>query len=420
MMNRAIRNKLSAVTFSEQTSSLVTRHPSLYNTYDRLLLLSTFFLVVFGALMIYSSTSVITPILAKKGITEFYYFKRHMFTIFIALGFMFLAYRVRPLYLKKIAIPLLIFSFVLLILVFLPGIGVHAGGARRWIRLWPSTFQPSEFVKLSMVIFLAKYLSASEYRTDSFISFIKPVCVMIIFQAVIIKQPDFGAAMSLAFLTFAMLFLSGTRLRYLLYLSLLALPVLYKLVMEPYRLRRIISFIDPWKDPQDSGFQLVQSFIAFGSGGLTGIGIGGSKQKLSYLPESHTDFIFSIIGEEFGFIGVSIVLILFLFLLIRGISIANKTRDRFIYYLAVGLSLMISLQALINFAVATGMVPTKGLPLPFISYGGSSLLVSMAAIGILLNISRGGNEKDPLNKQKLIARRMARRIIETGKKESGG
>ncbi len=420
MINRVRRNKLSAVTFFEPNSSPVTRDTLLHNTYDRLLLPTTFFLVVLGALMIYSSTSVITPNLEKKGITEFYYFKRHMFTIFIGLGFMFLACKVRPLYLKKMAIPLLIFSFILLILVFLPGIGVHAGGAKRWIRLWPSTFQPSEFVKLSMVIFLAKYLSAPDFRTDSFLSFIKPVLVMVIFQGVILKQPDFGAAMSLAFLTFAMLFLSGTRLRYLFSLSLLTLPVLYKLVMEPYRLRRIISFLDPWKDPQDSGFQLVQSFIAFGSGGLTGVGIGGSKQKLSYLPESHTDFIFSIIGEEFGFIGVSIVLILFLFLLIRGISIANRTRDGFIYYLAVGLSLMISLQALINFSVATGMVPTKGLPLPFISYGGSSLLVNMAAIGILLNISKGENEKDPLNKQRLIARRMARRIIEMGKQGSSG
>jgi cell division protein FtsW len=390
------------------------------NTYDRLLLLSTLALIAFGALMIYSSTSVITPALERKGITEFFYFKRHLFTIFVGFGFMYLTYKVRPIYFKKIAIPFLIFSFILLILVFLPGIGVSSGGARRWIRLWPSTFQPSEFVKLSMVIFLAKYLSESDYKTDTFMCFIKPVLVMFIFQVVIIKQPDFGAAMSLAFLTFSMLFLSGTRIRYLLSLSLLALPVLYKLMMEPYRLRRIVSFLDPWKDSQDSGFQLVQSFIAFGSGGISGVGIGGSKQKLSYLPESHTDFIFSIIGEEFGFIGVSVVLILFLIILIRGISIANRTKDMFIYYLAIGLSLMVSIQALINFAVATGMVPTKGLPLPFISYGGSSLLVNMAAVGILLNISKGSYEKEPLNKKRLIARRKARRIIETGKQGSDG
>lgn len=384
----------------------------LHNTYDKWLLLTTLALVVFGALMIYSATSVITPALAKKGLNEFYYFKRHIFTIVIGFGFMFLTYRLRPSYLEKIATPLLISSLLLLILVFVPGIGVYAGGAKRWIRLWPSTFQPSELVKLSMVIFLAKYLSAPNYRTESFASFIKPITIMIIFQAVILMQPDFGATMSLAFLTLSMLFLSGTRLRYLLSLSVPALPILYILIMEPYRLRRITCFLDPWKDPQGCGFQLVQSFIAFGSGGFTGVGIGGSKQKLFYLPESHTDFIFSIIGEEFGLIGVSIVMAMFLLLLTRGISIANKTKDRFVYYLTVGLLLMISLQALINFAVATGMVPTKGLPLPFISYGGSSLLVNMAAIGMLLNISKGENHKEIKNiNQELIVTRKAKRAI---------
>jgi cell division protein FtsW len=231
---------------------------------------------------------------------------------------------------------------------------------------------------------------------------------MIAFQAIMLMQPDFGAAMSLAFLTITMLFLSGTRLRYILSLALFALPVLFILIREPYRLRRIISFLDPWKDPLGSGFQLVQSFIAFGSGGITGVGIGGSKQKLSYLPESHTDFIFSIIGEEFGFIGVSVIIALFVLIFFRGFSIANRTQDKFTYYLAVGLSLMISVQALVNFAVATGLVPTKGLPLPFISYGGSSLLMNMAAIGILLNISRGKDYPEPDNMRiKMVARRKA-------------
>ena len=282
--------------------------------YDKLLLVVAVLLTGFGALMIYSSTSVITPVLAKRGVTEFYYFKRHIFTILIGFIFMFVAYKMNIFFIKKMAVPLLIFSFVLLILVFLPGIGVSAGGARRWIRLWPSTFQPSELVKLSMVIFLARYMSMPEYRTDSFVSFIKPIVIMVLFQAAILKQPDFGAAMSLAFLTFAMLFLSGMKLRYLASLLLLSIPVIIKLAMEPYRLRRITSFLDPWDDPQGSGFQLVQSFIALGSGGLTGVGLGSSKQKLSYLPESHTDFIFSIIGEEFGFIGVLIVIALFLVL----------------------------------------------------------------------------------------------------------
>jgi cell division protein FtsW len=378
--------------------------------YDRWMFLVTILLTGFGALMIYSCTSVITPVFAKKGVTEFYYFKRHMFTILIGFIVLCVTCRLNPSFLKRIAVPLLILSFVLLILVFLPGIGVSAGGARRWIKLWPSTFQPSELVKLSMVIFLARYISMPEYRTDSFSSFIKPVLIMLAFQAAIIKQPDFGAAMSLAVLTFAMLFLSGARLRYLASLSVFAIPVIIVLAMEPYRLRRITSFLNPWDDMQKTGFQLVQSFIALGSGGLTGVGLGSSRQKLSYLPESHTDFIFSIIGEEFGFIGVTVVIALFLVLFVRGIAIANRTKDSFVRYLAIGLSMMISLQALINFAVATGLVPTKGLPLPFISYGGSSLLVNMAAVGILLNISKGEESMiEPNDHDMMIKRRVRRR-----------
>jgi cell division protein FtsW len=388
--------------------------------YDKWVLLVTVLLTGFGALMIYSCTSVITPVFAKRGVTEFYYFKRHMFTILIGFLFLFFACRVKLSFLQRSAVPLLVISFILLVLVFVPGIGVSAGGARRWIQLWPSTFQPSELVKLSMVIFLARYLSSPDYRTDSFTSFLKPVLVMLAFQAAILKQPDFGAAMSFAVLTFAMLFLSGTRLRYLASLSVFAIPVVIMLAMEPYRLRRITSFLNPWDDPQKSGFQLIQSFIALGSGGLTGVGLGSSIQKLSYLPESHTDFIFSIIGEEFGFIGVVAVIALFLVLFMRGIEIANRTNDRFVHYLAIGLSMMISLQALINFAVATGLVPTKGLPLPFISYGGSSLLVNMSAVGILLKISKGDAIATIPQNHDLLIKRKARMKRELDKSRIRG
>lgn len=382
-----------------------------FKTYDGFLLFFMLLLLSFGALMIYSSTSVITPLLAKKNITEFYYFKRHIFTMVIGIIVMLFAYRMKPSMLNRASIPLLIFSFVLLILVFLPHIGVTAGGARRWIRLWPTTFQPSELVKLAMVIFLARHLSMPSYNTESFASFVKPLLVMVIFQVVFLKQPDFGATMSLAFLTFAMLFISGIRLRYIASVLLLAIPVLYMLIMEPYRLRRITSFVDPWKDPQGSGFQLVQSFIALGSGGLTGLGLGESKQKLSFLPASHTDFIFCLVGEELGLIGASVIIALFMLLFIRGISIANRSKDRFVYYLAYGLTLMISLQALVNFAVVTGLVPTKGLPLPFMSYGGSALLVNMASVGILLKISKGDEDRTTFEKNTATARRIARRNI---------
>ncbi len=380
--------------------------------YDKWIFIVTVLLLGLGTLMIYSSTSVITQILAKKKITEFYYFKRHIITILIGFVILFLAYyKVKLPHLKKIAVPLLVFSLVLLALVFVPGIGFRAGGATRWIRLGMITFQPSELVKLSMVIFLATYMSKPDFRTDSFKCFIIPICTMVAFQAVFLKQPDFGAAMSLAFLTFAMLFLSEIRLRYLASLAVLAVPVVVALAMKPYRWKRITCFLDPWKEPEGCGYQLIQSFIAFGSGGFTGVGIGSSKQKLAFLPESHTDFIFSIIGEEFGFFGILIVVALFAILFVRGISIANKVKDRFVYYLAIGLSLMISLQALINFAVVTGMIPTKGLPLPFISYGGSCLLINMAAIGLLLNISRGEEPVPTVDNREVLARRKAKRNV---------
>ena len=379
--------------------------------YDKFLLIIMLLLMAFGALMIYSSTSVVTPLFEKRKITEFYYFKRHLFTMILGSFALLVAYRLKPSFLRRMSVPLLAFSFILLLLVFLPHIGVTAGGARRWIRLWPTTFQPSELVKLAMVIFLAKYMSAADYHTERFSSFLKPLLVMALFQVVFLKQPDFGATMSLGLLTFGMLFISGMRLTYLASVLVLAIPVIYKLVMEPYRLRRITSFLDPWKDPQGSGFQLIQSFISIGSGGIAGLGLGESKQKLSFLPASHTDFIFCLVGEELGLIGATLVIVLFLSLFIRGISIAGRSQDSFRYYLAYGLTMMVSLQALINFSVVTGMVPTKGLPLPFMSYGGSALLVNMAVIGLLLRISKGDDDVETEDNSNITARKIARRNI---------
>ncbi|HXX57225.1 MAG TPA: putative lipid II flippase FtsW [Thermodesulfovibrionales bacterium] len=374
--------------------------------YDRWLLFATLLLVGFGALMVYSSTSVVTPVFARRNITQFYYFRRHLFTILIGLSFLYLSSKIGADTLKKMAVPLLIFSLVLLVLVFVPKIGITAGGARRWIRLWPSTFQPSELVKLAMVIFLARYMSQPTYRTDSVLSFIIPIAVMGVFQVVFLKQPDFGAAMSLGLITVILLVLSGMRLKYVMSLALLIIPVSLKLVMEPYRFRRILSFLNPWDDSLGGGFQLIQSFIALGSGGFSGVGLGESKQKLSFLPESHTDFIFSLVGEELGFIGAAALVCFFLFQFIRGMQIANRAKDDpFSYYLASGLSMMIALQALINFAVATGLAPTKGLPLPFVSYGGSALLVNLVAIGILLNVSKGKRERKSVDRTEGIIRR---------------
>ena len=380
-----------------------------FRTYDKALFIVVLLLIVFGTLMVYSSTAVVAP-KGDDNVSQYYYLKRHLFTMALGFLMMYLAYRTKPQSLRAFAVPLLVFSFVLLLMVFVPGLGVKAGNAKRWIRLWPSTFQPSELVKLSMVIFLARYMSGEGYSTDRLRCFLIPVSVMAIISAVFIRQPDFGATMTLFLITFCMLGISGISWKYILSLLVLAVPVMIKLLQEPYRLKRIVAFLNPWENAQGSGFQLVQSFIAFGSGGFTGVGLGNSKQKLSFLPEIHTDFIFSMVGEELGFIVASVVVVLFGFIFMRGISIAERNNsDRFRFYLAYGISLMIGLQALINFFVVTGLAPTKGLPLPFISYGGSSLLVNMTAIGILLNLSKEAEDRDFLAEKRKKARLMAYR-----------
>ncbi len=372
------------------------------NKTDKVLLIVSLLLLTIGAIMIYSSTSVVTPLAAKKNLTPYYYFKRHLFTMLIGFLFMYVAYKTDIKLLSKLSVPLLIFSLFLLLAVFIPKVGITVGGARRWIKLWPSTFQPSELVKLSMVIFMARYVSEPYFRKDHFLSFLIPIIIMGIYQIIFLFQPDFGATINLGILTLAILVLAGTKIKYVMSLTIIAIPVIIKLVMQPYRLKRILAFLDPWSDPQGSGFQLIQSFIALGSGGLTGVGIGEGKQKLLFLPEIHTDFIFSMIGEELGFIGTILVVTMFFIIFLRGVAIANKYQRGFNYYLSYGLTLMIVIQALINFAVATGVVPTKGLPLPFISYGGSSLLVNMISIGILLNLSKGERPVKVRNSRDII------------------
>jgi len=359
---------------------------------DKTLIIAVTVLVIIGLIAVYSSTSVLPSVKAKyadKG--GMIYLQKQLFTLLIGSFFMILFIFLPPEKLKKVVFPLLIISFIMLAAVFTP-LGVSAGGARRWLRLWPSVFQPSELVKLAMVFFLAWYMSRDSYRRESIRDFLIPVSVMAIFQMIFLKQPDFGAAMTLGIITFVMLFIGGVSLRFLGGAILLAIPAIFYLAKEPYRWKRITSFLDPWADPQGSGFQLVQSLIALGSGGLTGQGLGEGKQKLAFLPEIHTDFIFAHIGEEMGFLGAVAVVVLFFLICLRGLNIAQKQSEPFYYFLASGITIMISVQALINFAVVTGMAPTKGLPLPFISYGGSATVVNLIAVGVLLNLSRFKSE----------------------------
>lgn len=292
--------------------------------------------------------------------------------------------------LRTISKPLLILSIILLIIVLIPSVGKSSFGARRWFRIGAFSFQPSELTKLVMLIYAADYLTRKKAKINNFFGGFLPIIIVLgVICMLIIKQPDLGTSVLVAVIVLIMMFIGGAKLSHMAYLGLISLPVLYVAVVNvPYRMKRIIAFIDPWQDSQGVGFQLTQSQIALGSGGLFGVGLGKSVQKLFYLPAAHTDFILSIIGEELGLIGTLAVVILFIALIWQGARIVKRITEPFGYYLAIGIVIMLGLQAVINIGVSIGALPTKGLPLPFISYGGSALIFHMMSVGLLLNISR--------------------------------
>jgi cell division protein FtsW len=273
--------------------------------------------------------------------------------------------------------------------LFIPGVGVTIGGATRWIHAGPVSIQPSECAKLGLIIYLSYFLFKKRARIRELSTgYLPPVALTVVMCILVLAQPDFGAAFALMALLFIMLFVGGARLSHQVG-SLIALaPIVYGLIItSPYRLRRITAFLDPWSDPKDSGFHIIQSYLAFGSGGLLGQGLGNSRQKLSYLPESHTDFILSVVGEELGLAGVLGIVVLFILVVGCGIWIAYHARDLHGLFLALGIISLLGVQAFINMGVVMGILPTKGATLPFISYGGTSLLVNLAAVGIMVNIS---------------------------------
>jgi len=292
--------------------------------------------------------------------------------------------------LRALAYPALAAVLVLLVLVLIPGIGQVRGGARRWLSMGIAEFEPSELLKPVFVVYLAHSLSRKQDKIESFAYGVLPhLLVALVPMVLLLLQPDFGATAVLALLTGAMLFVAGARIGQILGLGLSAGTIGFALVWSSdYRWSRVMGFLDPWADPLGKGFQLVQSFLAFGSGGVAGVGLGHSQQKLFYLPEGHTDFIFALIGEEMGFIGGALVLLAFMILAMRGFRLAARAQDAFTSYLAFGLTFVVVVQAALNIAVVMGCVPTKGMPLPLLSYGGSSLVTTVATLGVLLGISR--------------------------------
>jgi len=354
--------------------------------YDQILLVTACSLVALGLGMIFIASNV----MAQTQYSDPYYFlKRQGVYAVLGLGALFLGRTVDYHRYQRWVYRFLLLALIALVLVFVPGIGGKVRGAARWLRLGPLTLQPSEFAKLAMVLFLAYSLARKQEKMKYFaIGFLPHMMVAGVFIGLIGLEPDFGTALTLAAIVFTMLFVGGTRLTHI----LLALGVggalaSMMVLRDPRKFDRILSFLDPWKYGQDVGYQLKQSLLAIGSGGLLGLGPGQSRAKLFYLPDAHTDFILAIFSEELGFLGLMLVLALFVILITRGFLVSLRAPDRFGSYLALGLTLLIGLQAAINMGVVTGLFPTKGLSLPFLSYGGSSLLATMLAVGVLLNIS---------------------------------
>lgn len=347
------------------------------------------FLSAMGMLMVYSASSVYA--LQRFG-HESYFLKRH--TAYLCIGFagMIVLMNLNYEILKKLAYPAYALGLALLVLVLVPGIGKEVGGARRWIEFGVVNFQSAEVAKFLLVFFLAHSFAKRKDRMDTFLGgFVFHLLAAGIYIALILLEPDFGMSAILLIMLLGMLFIGGARIKYLSALTLAGASFLVVAVLsEGYRMGRIKSFLDPWGDRLGSGYQAVQSFVAFAMGGVPGVGLGDSSQKLFFLPEAHTDFIFSIIGEELGFIGALLVIVAFVFFLTRGLRVAMKTTDLFGCYLVFGFTTLIALQAGVNMAVAVGLLPIKGLTLPFISYGGTSLVSSLAAIGVVLNVSRSG------------------------------
>ncbi len=378
------------------------------------LVISVLLLVAISVVMIYSTSGIV----AQETVgDENFYLKKQLIWIGISflslLIFSYFPYR----FLRVFSFALIFCAIGLLVLTMCTSLSHTAGGATRWLKLGPIRFQPSELAKLAIIIYLADVLSRKKDTVGNFLkSLLFPSMLIGLILVLILQQPDLGTTALLACVTLLIFHIGGMRVGYfVLFIATGAVSLYFLVIMFPYRMQRIMTFIDPFKDPRGSGFQIIQSFIALGSGGLTGVGLGKGMQKLFYLPEAHTDFIFAIIGEELGLIGTSLIVLLFFILFVSGLVIAYRCRDPFGKLLATAITLTICIQALINIAVVTGSIPTKGIPLPFLSFGGSNLLINLTCIGILLNIGVNVNNNPTKNivkkkerQPKIVKKRLVR------------
>ncbi|MFW5995702.1 MAG: stage V sporulation protein E [Halanaerobiaceae bacterium] len=356
-------------------------------TVDYLIIFSVVTLLMIGLVMILSASSVRSSNLYGDS---YYLFKRQLIFTIIGIIFMFIFMNIDyHRYIRYSRIILLV-ALILLILVLIPGVGKSAGGSRRWLSLGLVRLQPSEVAKLGLVFYVSHFISRKKDSLKSFTTGVLPLLIVLgVVFILILLEPDLGTGITIVGTFFIMLFAGGIRLNHLFLLIMGALPLFsYFILTEEYRRRRLLAFLDPWKDPLDTGYHIIQSLLALGSGGLFGVGIGNSHQKFLYLPEPGTDFIFAVLGEEMGIIGTSVVVLLYFLLAWRGFKTSLSAPDIFGSLLAIGITSMIILQAFINIGVVTASLPVTGITLPFISYGGTSLVIMLSGIGILLNISR--------------------------------
>ncbi len=354
-------------------------------TWDKSLLMSILALIGIGLVQVYSSSYI----LATERFDDPFYFirKQLLFSIFGILS-IFIGMSIPWHKIEKNALLIWISATILILLTYVPGIGVKVGGAQRWINIgFGFRLEASELLKISFPLFFAWY--AKKYRDFSINHHIIAILFFIGPLLMLLKQPDFGSCLLIVLVAVSLLFVSGLHLKYFAGLTAILLPTFYFLVMQvPYRRARVLAFLNPWKESEDGGFQLLQSLLSFKSGGLFGEGLGLSQGKLYFLPEAHTDFILSVFAEETGFIGFFLLLILYGFVIVRGFKIASQTEDAFSKWVALGVILIFTYSVLINVGVVLGMLPTKGLTLPLVSYGGTSLIAFCFAFGILLNINR--------------------------------
>ncbi|MBI5873526.1 MAG: putative lipid II flippase FtsW [Candidatus Omnitrophica bacterium] len=347
----------------------------------------TLILIGIGVVMIYSASSI--PMWQNTGESAGL-LKKQLLYLMIGFAAMFATMAIDYQKLRKFIKPLFIVAVIPLLLVITPGISREVGGAKRWLHAFGFNYQPSEFVKIALIVYMADFITRKNRVIKNFWQgFIPPIVALGLVTLLVLLQPDLGTAISFVVLVFIMLYVSGAKPFHLIASIFAALPFLYILVFSvPYRRARILAFLNPWLDPKGSGFQIIQSQIALGSGGLFGVGLGQGRQKLFYLPAAHTDFIFSIIGEELGLVGACAVIVLFIILIWKMSRIVYNVREPFGKLICIGVLTLIAFSTVVNIGVSIGFFPTKGLPLPFISYGGSSLIFHMVAIGLLLNVSK--------------------------------